>query len=362
MNASPLGTLKMSLLLCAGLSCYSPAAGNDAAYILLYHHVDHDTPRSTSVTPEEFAVHMDYIANNGYRVVRLERMLQALARGRKLKPRSIAITFDDAYPSVLHNALPVLEHRKWPFTVFVSTEAVDRGTTSYLSWEELRQLERRRATIANHSHSHGHLLRREPGESAEGWRARVSGDIEFAQTRLEAELARPAKLFAYPYGEFDAELMDLVADLGYLAVGQQSGPLGPASNPHAAPRFAISSAHAELPRVAEKINTRPFHVVEPAVPATLLEADDDKPTLDLKLTPAPYRDDQLTCFVSDQGTARVRWQNPESTHATVRARNPLPPGRSRYTCTAPHQSIPGIYYWYTHLWLKPRPDGSWPEG
>lgn len=355
-------TRMMQLLATAvGLLFGVSAAANDAAYILLYHHVAEDTPASTSVTPEQFAVHMDYISENGYKVVPLEKLLTALKKGKKIRRRSLAITFDDAYPSVLENALPVLKHRKWPFTVFVSTEDIDRNSASYLNWDQLRELEKSRGAIANHGHRHQHMLNREPGETDAEWRDRIKGDIEFAQSRLEAELKKPTRLFSYPYGEFDASLVQLVGELGYLAVGQQSGPLGSASNPLAAPRFPQAIAYADLPRLAEKLNTRPFNVIAPALPATVIAPDVERPTLKLQVEAAPYRAGQFTCFVSGIATARARWQDPAATTVKVTARGELPPGRTHYTCTAPHESIPSLFYWHSHLFMKPMPDGSWYE-
>ena len=54
----------------------------------------------------------------------------------------------------------------------------------------------------------------------------------------------------------------------------------------------------------------------------------------------------------------------EKAGATVsmQADKPLPLGRSKYTCTAPHPSIRQAYYWHTQLWIKPLRDGSWYEG
>lgn len=355
-----------SVLLSAALISQS-ARANEAAYVLLYHHISRDTPVSTSVTEEQFAVHMNYLDENNYRVVPLEKILNAVEKGKKIRSRSVAITFDDAYPSVYDNAVPILENNKWPFTVFASGEAIDNASkvaltgaaTSYMTWDQLRELERKRGTIGNHGYKHQHMLSREPDETDQQWRERIAGDIKYAQSRLEAELNKPAKILAYPYGEFDAELMALTAELGFLAVGQQSGPVGPSSSARAAPRFPLSSEYADLPRVSEKLNSLPFEIRSPAAPATLLVLGEDKPTLELKVAPGPYRASNLTCFVSAQGTAKVRWQNSASTFAKITARQPLRIGRTNYTCTAPHESIPSLFFWYTHVYMRREEDGSW---
>jgi len=355
-----------ALALLAALWCLQPvgwaATGPGAAYVLVYHHVDRNTPESTSVSPEQFAEHMNYLESNGFRVVPLKELLEAVAHHRDPPARSVAITFDDAYPSVLGNALPVLEYHGWPFTVFVSTEAIDRGTPAYLDWDQLRELEKHRGTIGNHSYQHGHLLAREADETESEWRERIRGDIRFAQARLDAELKNSERLFAYPYGEFDPDLVGILADMGYLAVGQQSGPLGASSNPYAAPRFPMTRATANLPQLEEKLNSLPFSVVEPKVPATVVVPTDTRPTLELHIAPGPYHDNEFTCYVADQEPARIEWQPGTTNVVRITARDALPVGRSKYTCTAPHETIPGVYYWHTHLFMRLPADGGWYAG
>ena len=109
----------------------------------------------------------------------LTEIVESLQSGRPLDSRSVAITFDDAYESIYSQA------RNWPFTIFVSTDAVDRGSRAYLTWEQLRTLTLAGASIGNHSRTHGHLIRHRAGESTQQWRARVRADIEGAQMRLQ---------------------------------------------------------------------------------------------------------------------------------------------------------------------------------
>ncbi len=363
----PLRRVAVLALALAALACRaeapagsSPAAApQDHAVILLYHHVSEDTPASTSVTPETFETHLDFLADSGYRVVSLEAIVSALAGGGTLPPDAVAITFDDAYESVYTEALPRLERRGWPFTVFASTDYIDDDYGGYVSWDQLRAIERRGGAVGNHSRSHRHMIRREPGESAGEWRRRVADDLRHAQARLEDELESPLAYFAYPYGEFDRELEAVVADLGLIAFGQQSGPVGPASDRLHLPRFPVASAYADLDSLGEKLDSRPLPVTVLAPDSRVLAADADAPTLRVEVSPGPYDRARLRCFVSGQETARISWQDDE---ATIRARAALAPGRSKFNCTVPARDEAGVYYWYSYLWIKPRADGSWYPG
>ena len=59
---------------------------------------------------------------------------------------------------------------------------------------------------------------------------------------------------------------------------------------------------------------------------------------------------QLNCYASGQGRIDVQWLN-EYTFS-VQATADLPPGRSRYNCTAPSKQS-GCYYWFSQPWIRP---------
>jgi len=330
------------------------AVAGDHAAILVYHHVSDDTPRSTSVTPETFEQHLDYL--QGYDVVSLETVVRAVEGGGALPADAVAITFDDAYESVYTEALPRLEERGWPFTVFVSTDYIDDGYGGYMSWDQLRDIERRGGAVGNHSRSHRHMIRREADESAGQWRERVAADLRHAQSRLEDELAAPLRYFAYPYGEFDRDLEAVVADLGFVAFGQQSGSVGTVSDLRHLPRFPVATGYADLDSLEDKLDSRPLPVTVHAPDSRVLAADAGPPELRVEIPPGPYDREGLRCYVTGQEPARIEWRGDE---ATIRARAPMPAGRSKFNCTAAARAEPGVFYWFSYLWIRPRPDGSW---
>lgn len=336
-----------------------PAAAGSAK-ILLYHHVDTTTPSSTSVTPERFAAHLDLIESTGYQVVPLTRIVAALLAGDPLDARWVAITFDDAYASLLTEAAPRLSARGWPFTVFVATADVDSGHRPYLDWDELLALRRQGALIANHSRDHEHMVRRPAGESEAAWRMRLTAEVMAAQRRLEATLGETPRLFAYPYGEFDSAATEVLGALDFVAFGQQSGPVGSTTNLLAIPRFPLATGFDSLESLAEKLATEQLPLAGPTVPATVLDASSGPPTLTLSLATADVHRGNLTCFANGVPTVQMRWQDDRVVE--IRPDKPLNAGRSRITCTAPYPGRSGTYYWYTHLYMKPAPDGSWYDG
>lgn len=331
--------------------------------ILLYHHISSTAPPSTSVKPEVFDEHLKLIESAGYQVVPLTRIVDALMNGSEMDSRWIAITFDDAYESIATEAGPRLKARGWPYTIFVSTDFIDGAYNTYLSWDQLRALEETGATVANHTLSHEHMVRRHSGETDEAWSSRLTSEVMGAQSRLNEELKDPLRLFAYPYGEFTAEIAGLMRALGFIAFGQQSGPVGSTSNPYAIPRFPLGTGFDSVDSLTEKLRTEHLPLVDAPVPADVLTADAGAPSLTLTVDDSggtKIRPGSITCFVGGQPRTELNWIG--SNTFTVQAEKPFKSGRSKYTCTAPHPEIKRAYYWHTHLYMKPRADGSWYDG
>jgi len=321
------------------------------AVIFMYHHFGVEKYPSTNVRLEQFEAHLDYIADNGYQVWPLQKIVQYLRDERPFPARVVAITIDDAYTSVYQEAFPRLRARGWPFTVFVATDGVDRRYQALMNWDQMREMRQHGASFANHSASHEHLIRRHPSETDAAWLARVREDIQRAQRRLTKELGEAPMLLAYPYGEFNTALADLVAELGYTAFGQQSGPAGLGYDFRALPRYPMSERFAGMDGFRTKIASLALPVLSAEPWEPVIDAATNPPRLRVSLGDSGARLGQLACFISGQGRVAVEWEDRPARRFSVQAKAPLPVGRSRYNCTAP-SSQQGRYYWYSHLWIR----------
>jgi peptidoglycan/xylan/chitin deacetylase (PgdA/CDA1 family) len=118
------------------------------------------------------------------------------------------ITFDDGYRDVLWNAAPILHRLHMPATAYVITGRISGSDSSFLTWGELRQLERLGFTIGSHTVHHVDLTL-VPPESA-------YSELVDSKRVLEQRLHRPVPWFAYPAGRFDAAVVGEAARAGYL--------------------------------------------------------------------------------------------------------------------------------------------------
>ncbi len=337
------------------------AEAADSAVILMYHHIDRETPQSTSVTPERFSAHLDYLSQEGFTIRPLLEVLEAIRSGSELADKTVVLTFDDGYVSVLMNALPLVRARDWPFTVFVSTDYVDKGYDAYLNWDQLRQLADNGGTIGNHTRTHRHLLHRADDESAQTWQQRVRDEIIDAGERIRSELGDAAiPVLAYPYGEYDESLREITQQLGLFALGQHSGAVGPQSDLLAAPRFPIATGYDGLDDFELRVHSRTLPARILGREVHVLDPGESQPALRLQITPGNFRADDLACYASNQGAMDLQsWTRDEHLEVVARPLQPLSPGRTKVNCTAPSTTEQGVYYWYGYLWMTKNGDGSW---
>ena len=334
------------------LALIAVSSATNAAVVLQYHHVSDSTPRSTSLSEEEFRSHMAWLQRNNFTVIALSQLIERIKEG-SLHPeqRLASITFDDTGETVCTTAAPLLLKRGWPFTVFINTEAM-RGSRQ-CSWQQLNDLlPSGLLTLGNHSHSHAHMSTRLNSENNQQWRRRITEEITQAAQIIEQHTGEKTTLLAYPYGEYNSEIQAISTTLGYSALGQQSGAIGNNSDLSALPRFPLSGVYANIDTIDQKLLSLPF----PLAKATLQFADDKQTdTADssnaplLTLTLSEVLPTAVRCFM---GSGEHLLTQRNSTVISVQTTVLLPPGRHRYNCTA-QSNQPGRFYWYSQQWLQP---------
>ena len=309
------------------------AIAAESAVILIYHRFGEDRYPSTSVTVAQFEAQIDHLVDGGYSVLPVPDILAALKEGRPLPDRTVGITVDDATRSTFEVAWPRLEKAGLPFTVFVSTDAVDQGHAGIMSWDELRRLVAAGVTIGNHSAAHGQMWKKGDAENR--------ADLLQARRRLTEELGVDAALLAYPYGEWNGALRALAAELGFTAAfGQHSGVVAAHSDMLSLPRFALNENYGALDRFRLIVDTLPLGArsVTPADPVMT----ENPPTVSFVIEPPLPRREALACFAS--GGVAATLAHEEDGRVRIGFDRPFPPGRARLNCTAPADG--GRWRWF----------------
>jgi len=192
------------------------ADGVQSVPILCYHKFG-ATPSKMTVTPANFAAQLDWLASNGYRVVRLADLAAFQAGKKALPPRSVVITFDDAYESMYRHAYPALKQRGLASTLFVYTDFV--GARDAVSWSQMSEMQRSGLVdIQAHSKTHRNLMERAPDESEAAYRKQIDIELKHPRAVIERHLgagAAKVRHFAYPYGDANAAVLDAMRRHGY---------------------------------------------------------------------------------------------------------------------------------------------------
>ncbi len=134
----------MILLLIAAGSLYADDTSRDETRrrirvpILMYHYVSVPPPDADiyrldlSVTPQQFAQHIAWLAQNGFTSISLDDLYRALTDGYPLPPKPVILTFDDGYADAYTNAFPVLQTVRHDGDVF-RRDGMDRYAPAGLS-------------------------------------------------------------------------------------------------------------------------------------------------------------------------------------------------------------------------------------
>ena len=191
--------------------------------ILAYHRFGAGGGRMV-VAPAQFALQLEWLARNGYRVIPLRDLAGYLAGRQALPKRSVVITIDDGYESTHRHALPLLRKYGFPATVFVYTDFVGGGGDA-LSWTQLQELAASGLVdIQAHSKSHRNLLDRGPAESDQQYRQLLELEVRAPREVLERRLPVQVRHYAFPYGDANETVLELLTRQRYeLAVTVNPG-------------------------------------------------------------------------------------------------------------------------------------------
>jgi peptidoglycan/xylan/chitin deacetylase (PgdA/CDA1 family) len=211
--------------------------------VLAYHAVSPGWPAPLAATPEDLEAHLDVLERRGYRGVTFRDAVHGRHRGNV-----VAITFDDGCRSVLELALPRLEARGFPATVFVPTAFVGSGRPMRwpgvsqwadgpharelvcLDWPDLRLLAERGWEVGSHTHRHPALTRLDD--------RRLEEELRISRDRCAAEMGAECDSIAYPYGAHDPRVVDAARRAGYRSACTLTGVLHAAA-PLRWPRIGI---------------------------------------------------------------------------------------------------------------------------
>jgi peptidoglycan/xylan/chitin deacetylase (PgdA/CDA1 family) len=343
------------------LFLYSIALTSYAGVILQYHHVSDNTPESTSISPNQFEVHLQYLKDNGFKVVPLSDLIDKIKKQQALPDKSVAITFDDAYIDVLEQAKPILDKFAFPYTIFVNPGIINRNennaSSHYLSWIQIKSLSDEGVIIANHGYEHDSIVRITNGLTQTEWLNQQTGLLVKAETIIKEETGQNWRYFAYPYGEYDIAVQAWAKANDFVAFSQQSGAIDISTDLTSVPRFPASKPYDRMSGLRDKLNALALNINLQGEQAQTIFNHKETKSITFDVQSSDFYKSGLNCYISGLGKQKINWHDDNSFSLTFS--KDLPVGRIRANCTAASISKPGRYYWYSKPWFILKDDGSW---
>ncbi len=329
--------------ICGAVAGLPPAAkAADHVPVLVYGSFGGEGPRSVKL--EQFEAQLSEIASGGWQVLPLAEVVMALRQRKPLPERAIAISIDEVHESVFSEAWPRLRRAGLPFTLFVSTGALDRGAAGYMTWPQVRTMADAGVEIGNLTVSQPHMARQTEDRNAE--------EIATAQQRILEQTGREPRLFAYPYGEWTPSVRRQVVESGFIAAfGQQSGVAHAGADWFSFPRFPINENLGGLSRFLMAATALPLVVVDVEPAGTVIESA--RPRIAFTVDPSAGPLDRLACFASSEPGPLTLFSGADRRVEIALSRD-LPAGRTRINCTLPGPA--GRWQWFG-LQLNPGKGG-----
>ncbi|PPR46129.1 MAG: hypothetical protein CFH17_00005 [Alphaproteobacteria bacterium MarineAlpha5_Bin7] len=296
----------------------------NSAVVFMYHKFGVSKYPSTNITIEQFNKHLEEFSKKKYNILSLGYIVDTIINDGKLPENTIAISIDDADRSFLTTGWPKFKEKKIPVTLFVTTSTISKQNKNYLNWDEIRQLKNEGVLIGSHAHTHNHM--------ADLTTEELKADIEQSNKIFLKEIGEIPSLFAYPYGEANKELIDLLQEYKFkVAFGQHSGVINETSNLYFLPRFSLNERYGDIDRVMFVANTKGLGVYDfiPEDP----KVKENPPYIGFSLLDKSLTT-TINCFVFDNKGQVDSDVYKFNERIEIRLNRPLNKGRSRINCTA----------------------------
>ena len=213
--------------------------------IFMYHSIG--TPPAGALMPklyvemEEFDRQCWLLRRLGIRGVAMGEGLQSMRAGA---PKKLAVlSFDDGYTDNLTHAAPILRSYGFRATCYIVSGAIG----AYNTWDAdllavkkpvmdpaaIGQWLEAGNEIGSHTVTHPHLNQLE--------REQAAYEISESRLQLQRVTGTAVEHFAYPFGDYDEQSVELVRAAGYVsAVTTRRGPALPGSDPLRLPRISVN--------------------------------------------------------------------------------------------------------------------------
>ncbi|UCD91150.1 MAG: polysaccharide deacetylase family protein [Desulfobacterales bacterium] len=225
--------------------------GYQTVPVLAYKSFSKDKPGLMSVTETAFEAQMKYLKENGFHVITVRQLLDFFDFKGQIPEKSVVITIDDGWYALYDIAYPILKKYGFSSTLFVYTDFIGGGKA--MSWGQLKELSENGFDIQCKTRTHRNMKRLRENETFKEYVASIEMELAYPKTLIKKRLGKECSYLAYPYGETNNLVIELLKKQGYRAAFTVRGK----SNPFFTNRFRIYRSevygHDDIETFKEKL-------------------------------------------------------------------------------------------------------------
>lgn len=322
--------------------CLGFQQANISAFV--YHRFGDDRYPSTNIDLEKFEAHLKFLKNNGYQVLTLSQALNEL-KDQDVDAKVAVITIDDAYKSFYANGWPLLKKYGFPATLYVNTETV--GATDFMDWNQIREVNQVGIEIGNHSQAHPYFLN-------DFDRQYFLEDLLLSHKSFEKSMNKIPKTYAYPYGEWNLQMANLLDSMGYSsATAQNSGVIYKNTPQFSLPRFPMSNDYADMETFKEKLSVDALEINDIKTYKEGSMGSPESPTMVFSFYEGDLGLKYLQVFIQgSEANKSITVGKDGLVKLTISPKSTLRKRRTLFTVTVPNEQ--GKWAWFSYSWVIPQ--------
>lgn len=205
-----------------------------------------DNLKLYEITPERLKYLIDLYLKNGYEFISMDDVYEYVSKRNKCKKKFVAITIDDGYEDNYFVAYPIFKKYNIPFCIYVTQSYItgEKRSSEFvdfkmLSIDQLKALsEEPLCTLGGHTKSHCRLSLLSKDQQYD--------EIVSGKKWLESIIGKPVVHFAFPYGDYNKQSIDIMKECGIkCSVAAWGGGVRVSGNIYELPRVLVTEDKIE---------------------------------------------------------------------------------------------------------------------
>jgi len=182
--------------------------------IIMYHYVEYITDindlvkKRLDINPYTFEQELNSLKNNGWQTYFIKDIPDIISEKTKISSQSVVLTFDDGYEDFYSVVFPLLKKYQLKATIYLIYDFI--GRKGFLTKQEVEEIVKSGLVeIGSHTLNH-YYLKYLPTSTQRK-------QISESKKKIEDDFGIKVSTFAYPYGAFSQETINLVKEASYSA-------------------------------------------------------------------------------------------------------------------------------------------------